>query len=77
MGDNIIKLKETTDEKTVSLKEAAAYLNLTYSTARRRILDKANNIGFFDYGGGIIKIVFEDLKRYKANCYRKGGIPAQ
>ena len=77
MKDNIIKIDQIINKPTVSMKKAAEFLGLTYSTARRRILDKANNIGIIDYGGGVVKVILEDLQTYKAACYRKGGISAQ
>lgn len=77
MNNNIIKLDQIINKETVSMKAAADFLGLTYATARRRILDKSNNIGIIDYGGGVVKVIFEDLQKYKASCYRIGGAQVQ
>lgn len=70
MEDNIINLKG--EENEISMSQAADILGLTYSTARRRIFDPKNNIRFYDYGGGVYKIIESDVRRYKARC-RRGG----
>lgn len=68
--DNIIKLNDISQKKTISIAKAAEILGLTYDTARRRIYN-SGEIGFFDYGGGQIQVVEEDVRHYKINHYIK------
>ena len=45
----------------------------SYSSARRKIL-YSGEISFFDYGGGLVKAVEEDVWKYKRNhCHIAGG----
>lgn len=71
MNDNIIELKKGNSEKKISMRQAAEILGIPYSTARRRIFDPKNNIGFYDYDG-VYKVIESDVIKYMERC-RRGG----
>ena len=72
MEDNIIELRLGVNEKNISILQAANILGIPYSTARRRIFDPKNNIRFYDYDGGVYKVVEADVYNYKARCLKGG-----
>ncbi len=73
MKDNVIPIDSIIRKKSISIKEAAEILNMSYSSARRKIL-YSGEISFFDYGGGLVKAVEEDVWKYKMNhCHIAGG----
>lgn len=68
MEDNIIQLNDVAKKKTITLKQAAEILGMSYHTARNRVRDEENKIGYFDYDG-TISVVEEDVLRYKRNHF--------
>ena len=68
LKDNIISIDKLSKIKGITIREAADILNMSYASARRKIL-YSGEIGFFDYDG-MIKADENDVRRYKANHYR-------
>lgn len=60
--------EDISNKKTITFKESAKILGLSYFTARRRIKDPENKIGYFDYDGKIA-VVEEDVREYKRLHY--------